>query len=241
VLNIVIPMAGRRPCAQEYRTPESLIPVEGRPLIGWVVDSLRPAVPHRFHFVCRDEHLDNTNLIPFLLGVAPGCRVIPVDHPTGGSACTTLLARGWIDSDAPLAIVDPWRYMNCDLEASFHRMVALGLDAMALACAQPARWPWAELPSPADAMEATELIPVPDGSAAWACLFRRGRDFVRAADHMIFWNKRVDGQFQAVSACNELLVEGARVEIAGIGDRMGAPDFDTPRGALRLRRKKAWA
>jgi len=242
VLNIVIPMAGRRPSAREFRTPESLIPVEGRPLIEWVVDSLRPTMPHRFHFLCRSEHLDTSPLVPFLLKIAPGCRVIPVAGSTGGSACTALLARGWIDSDAPLAIADPWRYVGCDLDACFRTMRKQDADALVLACPDSREeWPWARIPPQSAGTEAATAISLPDGSVAWICCFRRGRDFVRAADHMIFWEKRVDGQFQATAACNELIAEGARIEMAGVHEALGARSFDSPKGLHQFQSRRAVA
>jgi len=59
-LSILIPMAGRgeRFARCGYREPKPLIPVYGHEMIRLVVANLRPAsTPHRFVFICLEEHL----------------------------------------------------------------------------------------------------------------------------------------------------------------------------------------
>ncbi len=55
MLTIVVPMAelGRRLASAGYRVPEPLIPLSGRPMIELVIGTIRPAMPHRFVFVCQ--------------------------------------------------------------------------------------------------------------------------------------------------------------------------------------------
>jgi hypothetical protein len=141
-----------------------------------------------------------------------------------------------------LVVADPWNYANGDLDGRLEEMAARRTDALVLACPESrADWPRALLPPMEESTEARGPIRVPDDSVAWICCFRRGCDFVRAANHMISWDKRVDGQFQATATCNELVQEGARVEIAGVDEDLVRHGFDSPRGALafKLRRTAA--
>ena len=47
--------------------------------------------------------------------------------------------------------------------------------------------------------------------------FRRGRDFVRAADRMIARDLRVNSEFYVAPVYNELIEEGARIGIFNVG------------------------
>jgi dTDP-glucose pyrophosphorylase len=47
--------------------------------------------------------------------------------------------------------------------------------------------------------------------------FRRGADFVRAADQMIAKNLRVNGEFYVAPVYNQLIDEGARIAIYNVG------------------------
>ena len=47
--------------------------------------------------------------------------------------------------------------------------------------------------------------------------FRRGRDFVRAADRMIAKNLRVNNEFYVAPVYNELIARGARIAIHNVG------------------------
>jgi hypothetical protein len=51
--------------------------------------------------------------------------------------------------------------------------------------------------------------------------FRRGSDFVRAADRMIAKNLRVNNEFYVAPVYNELIEDGARIAIYNVG-REGA-------------------
>jgi hypothetical protein len=48
--------------------------------------------------------------------------------------------------------------------------------------------------------------------------FRRGKDFVKAADKMIAQNKRVNGEFYVAPVYNELIAEGGRIGVFNIGE-----------------------
>jgi len=53
------------------------------------------------------------------------------------------------------------------------------------------------------------------------CQFRRGSDFVRAADAMITKNLRVNGEFYVAPVYNEMIMSGARLAMFNIGRECG--------------------
>ena len=76
-----------------------------------------------------------------------------------------------------------------------------------------------QLPKPLTRVVEKEVIS--DEATVGIYNFRRGRDFVRAADGMIARNLRVNGEFYVAPVYNELIAEGARVTIHNVG-REGA-------------------
>ena len=101
-MNILIPMAGRgsRFETQGYTFPKPLIEVKGKPMIQVVVDNLN--IKAKYTFIVQKEHYKKYNLKYLLNLITPNCNIVQVDGITEGAACTTLLAKEFIDNDQPL-------------------------------------------------------------------------------------------------------------------------------------------
>lgn len=231
MLNIVVPMAGRgsRFSSAGYRDPKPLIPVEGRPMIEWVVDCLRPSCDHLFIFLCLGEHLRTTGMRSVLERIAPECVVVPVDSVTEGAACTVLLARDWTDSDDPLMIANSDQWVDYPVDAYLEAMGDADGLIMTFWNDHP-KWSYAKLSPEGCVTEVVEKVVVSDQATVGVYNFRRGRDFVRAADRMIARDLRVNGEFYVAPTYNLLVEEGARIVVHDIekaGGRMhglGTPE-----------------
>ena len=44
--------------------------------------------------------------------IAPNCKIVEVDGLTEGAACTTLLAKEYIDNDAPLLMANSDQFLD---------------------------------------------------------------------------------------------------------------------------------
>jgi NDP-sugar pyrophosphorylase family protein len=216
-LNIVIPMAGRgsRFAQAGYDVPKPFIDVHGRPMIGWVVDNLRPAREHRFIFLCLADHASRFGVLE---EIAPGAEIIVVDQVTEGAACTVLLARELIDSPAPLMIAnsDQWVAMAIDdyLEAADDPE----LDGLIMTMrADDPKWSFARLDDDGLVAEVVEKVVVSDEATVGIYNFAHGADYVRAADAMIAADERVNGEFYVAPTYNPLLAEGARIAVYNVG------------------------
>jgi NDP-sugar pyrophosphorylase family protein len=219
-LNIVIPMAGRgsRFADAGYELPKPLIPIHGKPMIEWVVDNLRPARPHRFIFLCLAEHLARYDVAARIGEIAPGSEIVPVDHVTEGAACTILLARELIDSDAPLmtANSDQWVDLNIDDYLGSSDDPALAGLIMTMWADHP-KWSYVRLDANEVVVEVVEKEVVSNEATVGIYNFARGRDYVRAADAMIARDLRVNGEFYVAPTYNQLIEEGSFIGFDNIG------------------------
>jgi NDP-sugar pyrophosphorylase family protein len=221
MLHIVIPMAGHgsRFASAGFKTPKPLIPLGGRPMIEWVIDNVRPARAHRFYFLCLAKHLESYPEVPATLRrLCPGCEVIPVPGVTEGAACTVLLARDWIDDDDPLMIANSDQIVDLAMED----YLALGDDPavagwiMTFWSDHP-KWSYCRMRPDETVVEVVEKQVVSNEATVGIYNFRRGRDFVRAADRMIAADLRVNNEFYVAPCYNQLIGEGARIRVKRTG------------------------
>lgn len=224
MLNIVLPIAGRgsRFAVAGYTMPKPLIPVHGAPMIEAVVRNIRPTVPHRFIFVALAEHLEHLGMRETLERVAPGCAIVPVDRVTEGAACTVLLAREHIDNDAALMLANSDQWVDIDIDDYLAEMDRLKADGLIMTMkADDPKWSYVGLDGHRFVTLVVEKEVISDEATVGIYNFRRGSDFVRAADRMIARNLRVNGEFYVAPTYNQLIQEGARVGIYNVG-REGA-------------------
>lgn len=220
VLNIVIPMAGRgqRFASVGYTDPKPLIPVHGHPMIRVVIENLRPARPHRFIFLCLAEHLERYGLADKLAMWAPGCTVIPVDQVTEGAACTVLLARALIDSNDPLMIANCDQWIDADIDDYLACMDAEGVDGLIMTMDDgDPKWSFVGFDADGRVNRVVEKEPISREATVGIYNFRRGRDFVAAADAMIAAGLRVNGEFYVAPTYNQMIADGAAIVCHSIG------------------------
>jgi dTDP-glucose pyrophosphorylase len=220
MLNIVVPIAGRgsRFAAAGYAQPKPLISVHGAPMIAAVVRNVRPQCPHRFIFVALAEHLEHAGMREALTAAAPACLIVSVDRVTEGAACTVLLARKHIDSNDPLMLANSDQWVNLDVDdylASMERQRADGL-IMTMKADDP-KWSFVGLDRLKLVTRVVEKDVISNEATVGIYNFRRGCDFVRAADRMIAKNLRVNNEFYVAPVYNELIEEGARIAIYNVG------------------------
>lgn len=224
MLNIVLPIAGRgsRFVVAGYEQPKPLIPVHGAPMIAAVVRNVRPRCAHRFIFVALAEHLERAGMREALTDAAPGCAIVPVAHVTEGAACTVLLAKQYIDTDDSLMLANSDQWVDIEIDdylASMERQRADGL-IMTMKADDP-KWSFVGLDGKRLVTRVVEKEVISNEATVGIYNFRRGCDFVRAAEQMIARDVRVNNEFYVAPVYNQLIEEGARIAIYNVG-REGA-------------------
>jgi NDP-sugar pyrophosphorylase family protein len=224
VLNIVVPIAGRgsRFSQAGYELPKPLIEVHGQPMIQTVVRNVRPHAPHRFVFLALRAHLVQFPLQQTLQRVAPGCTIVPVDAVTEGAACTVLLARDLIDTPDPLMLVNSDQWVDVAIDEFLGELPRTGADGVIMTMtADDPKWSFVGLDSRGHVTRVVEKTVISNEATVGIYTFRRGLDFVRAADRMVSKNLRVNGEFYVAPVYNELIADGAQIVVYNVG-REGA-------------------
>lgn len=237
-LNIVIPMAGRgsRFANAGYTLPKPLIEVLGVPMIKLVIENLKPKRNHRFIFLCQNDHIEKYGLIEKLNFWAPGCEVISINGITEGAACTVMLSESLINDDNPLMIANSDQWVDIDINDYLQFMQNDNLDGCIMTMkANDPKWSFLRLDKENNITEVVEKQVVSDEATVGIYNFRRGSDFISAANQMIANDLRVNGEFYVAPVYNQMLDQKKRIIYYNVGsENNGMYGLGTPEDLNKL-------
>jgi NDP-sugar pyrophosphorylase family protein len=215
-VNIVMPMAGLGSRFREagFTRPKPLIDVKGRPMYAWATESLP---------------LDHcSKLIFVLLASQPECPdlrrdieeryarhrpiVLTVPELTAGQAVTVLRAKEFIDRDEPLLIHNADTAF--DIDHSWVRQAETDrLDGALLVFeSREKRWSYSRENQEGLVEEVREKVVISPWATTGTYWFRRGSDFVHAAEARLDASHREAGEFYVGPLYNDLVARKARIK-----------------------------
>ena len=188
-------------------------------MIQWVIDNVRPTVVHRFIFICLAEHLQKyPNVSSTLRQLCPGCEIVEVEQVTEGAACTVLLARQFINNENPLMIANADQFVEIPIDRYLSKMNEEQADGLIMTFwADHPKWSYCRMRLDGTVEQVVEKNVVSNEATVGIYNFRRGCDFVRAADSMISKNLRVNNEFYVAPVYDHLIEEGKKVVISETG------------------------
>jgi len=212
-MNVLIPMAGAGSRFQKagYTFPKPLIEVRGKPMIQLVVDNLNIDAKHIF--VVQKEHYEKYNLRHLLGLISPGCEVVQVDGMTEGAACTTLLAKKFINNNEPLVYANSDQFLDWDSNEFMYSMEADEIDGgMLTFTATHPKWSFAKLNADGFVSEVAEKKPISNIATTGIYYWRKGSDYVKYAEDMIKDNLRVNNEFYVCPVFNQAIEDGKKIK-----------------------------
>ena len=205
-----------------YELPKPLIPVHGHPMIRLVINNLRPQQPYRFIFLCLQEHIEKHGIDNQLKKWEPGCEIVIVDRVTEGAACTVLLAKKLINNGDSLMIANSDQWVDIDINTYLDNMNTLNLDGLIMTMwADDPKWSFVRLDGQDHVKEVVEKKVISNEATVGIYNFKKGADFVSAAEIMIAKDLRVNGEFYVAPVYNELISRGQIIGYYNIG-RVGS-------------------
>jgi HAD superfamily hydrolase (TIGR01509 family) len=221
-MNVLIPMAGAGSRFEKagYTFPKPLIDVRGKPMIQWVVDNLN--VEAKYIFIVQRSHFEKYNLKETLSNFCPNNEIVQIDGITEGAACTTLLAKQYIDRDEPLIIANSDQFVEWDSDEFIYSCSASDLDANILTFnSTHPKWSYAKLNDLGFVTEVAEKKPISDLATVGIYYWRKGSDYVKYAEQMIDKNIRVNNEFYVCPVFNEAIQDNKKVRTYNIDKMWG--------------------
>ena len=211
-LNVLIPMAGEgsRFTTAGYTFPKPLIDVKGKPMIQVVVENLN--MDANFIFVVRKEHREKYNLDSLLKLIAPGCQIVETDGLTEGAACTALLAKDFINNDAPLFFANSDQFVEWDSNEFMYKMNETNADGgiVSFTATHP-KWSFAKINENGLVTEVAEKNPISDIATVGYYWWKNGSDFVKYAEQMIDRDLRINNEFYVCPVFNEAIADNREI------------------------------
>ena len=209
-MNILFPMAGlgSRFRSDGFSQPKPLIPTAGRPMIAVVLDCY--PVDANFIFVIREEHVE-FGLLEVLQRARPEAIIITTAEDTAGPVKTALLARNLIDTSEELLVADCDSYPVWPFDWVWWWMRRRGADGgVPVRRTSDPACSYAAIGDDGWVSETREKTPFTPYSTTGPYWWRRGRDFVAAAEAATP-HDAVCGEFYVSPLYNHLIARGGRV------------------------------
>lgn len=221
-MNVLIPMAGAGSRFEKagYTFPKPLIDVRGKPMIQWVVDNLN--VEAKYIFIVQKNHFEKYNLKDTLDNFCPNNEIVQIDGITEGAACTTLLAKQYIDKDEPLIIANSDQFVEWNNEEFIYTSTTADLDGNILTFKSThPKWSYAKTNDLGYVTEVAEKRPISDIATVGIYYWRKGSDYVKYAEQMIQKNIRVNNEFYVCPVFNEAIEDGKKIRTFNIEKMWG--------------------
>lgn len=221
-LNVLIPMAGNgsRFVQQGYTFPKPLIEVNGKPMIQVVVENLN--IEAHYIFIVQRDHYEKYNLKYLLNLIAPGCDIVQVNGVTEGAACSTLLAKDYINNDAPLVMANSDQYVEWSSNECMYAFTADKIDGgiVTFEASHP-KWSYAKLGANGFVSEVAEKKPISNEATVGIYYWKRGSDYVKYAEDMIAKDIRVNNEFYVCPVFNQAIEDGKKIKVKRVDKMWG--------------------
>lgn len=221
-MNILIPMAGagKRFSDAGYMFPKPIIEIQNKPMIQWVVDSLK--INANYIFIVQKEHQKKFNIKSVLKILKPNCKVIELDEVTEGAACTTLLAKKYINNNKPLIIANSDQFIKWNSSKSLYKFNSKKYDGAILTFnAIHPKWSYAKCDSNNLVLEVAEKKVISKNATVGVYFWRKGSKYVKYAEQMINKNIRVNNEFYVCPVFNEAIKDKKRIFIEPVDEMHG--------------------
>jgi len=221
-LNVLIPMAGAgsRFEAAGYTFPKPLIEVRKKPMIQVVVENLN--IKANFIYVVQKSHREKYNLDVLLSLITPGCKIVETDGMTEGAACTALLAKEYINTDAPLFFANSDQFVEWDSNEFLYKMNETDADGgiVTFEATHP-KWSFAKVDEHGLVTEVAEKKPISNIATVGYYYWKHGSDFVKYAEQMIKKDIRVNNEFYVAPVFNEAIADCKKIRTFNVSGMWG--------------------
>ena len=232
-MNILIPMAGFGSRFEKagYTFPKPLIPIQNmghKPMIQVIIDNIN--INAKYIFIVRKEHYEKYNLLNFLNVLVPNCEIVLVDTVTEGAACSTLLAKEFIDNQHPLLIANSDQFVEWDSNEFMYHMSSHNIDGGLLTFTNThPKWSYVRINSLGVAEEVAEKKVISDIASVGIYYWKTGADYVKYAEQMITKNIRTNNEFYVCPVYNEAIQDKKIIKTYNVDNMWG---LGTPEGLL---------
>lgn len=222
MLNVIIPIAGSSDefTNAGYFYPKPIIEIKGKPMIQWVIESLK-TIKNSFKliFIIKEEHSSKYHLDNTLRLLHPNCEIIQLKEDTKGGLCSVLMTIDSISEEDPMLILNGDQIIHVDFQDIINTWVSKNVDAgvITFPSVHP-RWSYV-LENEGKIIQTAEKNPISNTAVAGCYYFKNAHFFFQNAFRTILKDDQVNGSFYISSVLNEYILNNYQVGNIGINKK----------------------
>lgn len=220
-MRVLILGAGTRTAHDDY--PIWLAEHDGKILLERFVEACS-ALNTELVFAVREQDVRAYHIDSVIRIAAPTASVICISGETLGAACTALLCAPAIKEEEELLILNSNEFLDIDYKNIVDSFRERNLDG-GVVCFRSVhpRYSYVLLGEDGLIVQSSEKRPISRHATAGFYWFRRGGDFIVAAQDMIRKDAHVDGKFFISLTFNELILKDKRLGLTETDSRNYKP------------------
>jgi dTDP-glucose pyrophosphorylase len=154
--------------------------------------------------------------------IAPNCKIVQVEGITEGAACTTLLAKEFINTDSPLLIANSDQFIKWNSNECMYSFSTDEIDGgiLTFESTHP-KWSFARTDDTGFVIEVAEKKPISNQATCGVYYWKKGSDYVKYAEQMISKNVRTNDEFYVCPVYNEAILDGKKIKLKQVDKMWG--------------------
>ena len=212
--------AGSRFEKAGYTFPKPLVEIDNKPMIQWVIESLD--IDANYIFLVQKEHQRKFNISSMLKILISSCKIIYIDKLTEGAACTTLLAKKYINNNSPLIISNSDQFLEWNSSRTMYNFNSKSIDGGILCFnSSHPKWSYALTDKNNYVIKVAEKKVISKNATVGLYYWRKGKDYVKYAEQMIKKNIRINNEFYVCPVYNEAIKAKKKIIIDKVDKMWG--------------------
>ncbi len=226
-MNLVVAMAGRgsRFAGTDYKVPKPLIPIAGKPMLYWAIQSLWEISHSQVIVIALREH-EIHNVSRIICDIARDAKIVLLPNVTEGQLCTVLAARKFIDNDEDLLVASSDTYIVSSLASDIKNRSPETRGIISVADMAGDRWSFARTDENGNVVEVAEKVRISNHASTGLYYFSNGHEFVSVADEMIANQEKTRGEYYVIPVYQKYIQYGWQVKLSQASEMwdMGTPE-----------------
>lgn len=226
-MKLIIPMAGRgaRFAGSGYQVPKPLIPVVGKPMLHWAIQSLDDIPRSQVIVIALQEH-ETYHATKLIHETVRDAEIILLPDVTEGQLCTVLAARDYINSDEDVLVASADTFVRSALGAQIVNRPPETRGIISVADMPGDRWSFARTDESGHVVEVAEKVRISSHASTGLYYFSSGRELLSVADEMLANGEKTRGEYYVIPVYQKYIRRGWRVELSIVDEMrdMGTPE-----------------
>ncbi|WP_028982248.1 glycosyltransferase family 2 protein [Sporocytophaga myxococcoides] len=228
-MKVILPMAGRgsRFNGSGYNVPKPFIPVEGKPMFAWAMQSIEGIDCSELIVIALREHEEIYKLTELISEFAPAkTSLVLINDVTEGQLCTVLAARDLINNDEDILIISSDTIVISEIGKEIGRKREGCKGIISVADMPGDRWSFARLNKDGFVDLVAEKERISDHASTGIYYFSSGKEFVEMAEEIVNNKEKTKGEYYVIPLYQKLINNGYKVMISEASEMwdLGTPE-----------------